>query len=239
MSKAVSISKFIRAIRQLPSDEPRVWPGKWYQTQKQHWLGWLGEYHGPGAYGRKTGIRRDAAYAYNHIVEPEMLRWLMKAAGVQLGLVEAAKRAARRGKTMQEKSAAIRQHVPWESILEALWDVEKKGAKKETSKTRASVPTNMLTMNLHRDFFADILAQPRRKAIEYRKASPFWLRRLERVGPAPFNLRILNGMLPPVPEAIVRVNKVVLNKQTKEIELHLGRVLQTKHWNRKQERPSR
>ena len=32
-----------------------------------------------------------------------------------------------------------------------------------------------------------------------------------KVGPAPFNLRMLNGMHPPVPEATVRVTKVVRN----------------------------
>jgi hypothetical protein len=25
----------------------------WYASQKQHWLGWLGDYASPGAYGRK------------------------------------------------------------------------------------------------------------------------------------------------------------------------------------------
>jgi hypothetical protein len=28
--------------------------GVWYNSQKQHWTGWLGEYDGPGAYSRKT-----------------------------------------------------------------------------------------------------------------------------------------------------------------------------------------
>lgn len=25
----------------------------WYSSQKEHWLGWLAEYSGPGAYGRQ------------------------------------------------------------------------------------------------------------------------------------------------------------------------------------------
>jgi hypothetical protein len=26
----------------------------WYRTQKEHWLGWLREYNGPGYYSRQT-----------------------------------------------------------------------------------------------------------------------------------------------------------------------------------------
>jgi len=48
--------------------------------QKEHWLGWLGAHHGPGAYGRKSNAKRNAMYAYNHIVEFKMLLWLMEAA---------------------------------------------------------------------------------------------------------------------------------------------------------------
>lgn len=34
----------------------RVWSPErvWYTSQKEHWLGWLSEYDGPGAYDRKT-----------------------------------------------------------------------------------------------------------------------------------------------------------------------------------------
>lgn len=94
-----------------------------------------------------------------------------------------------------------------------------------------------LVMNIKRDFFAAILAQPRRKAIEYRDLTDYWLDRLERVGKAPFNLRLLNGMTPPVPEATVRVNKVVIKERTESIEFHLGRVIEVAHWDRKLERP--
>jgi len=38
----------------------------WYQSQKEHWRGWLAEYHGPGYYGRKNS-RRTAEFVYNHI----------------------------------------------------------------------------------------------------------------------------------------------------------------------------
>lgn len=73
MERQVTISQFIQAIRRLPSDPPVDSPQTWYRTQKEHWLGWLGDYEGPGAYKRKTGVKRDAKYAYNHIVCPELL----------------------------------------------------------------------------------------------------------------------------------------------------------------------
>lgn len=100
-----------------------------------------------------------------------------------------------------------------------------------------SVPT--LVANIKRQFFAAILAQPRRKSIEYRHLTDYWENRLAKVGKPPFNLRLLNGMTPPVPEATVRVTKVVRKKSTKTIELHLGEVLDIKHWDRRKECPKK
>src|SRR6266568_1474255 len=94
MEDRVSITHFISAVQQLPSDQPKVDPQKWYKTQKEHWLGWLRAYHGPGAYGRQTTKTRDAKFAYNHIMEPRMLLWLVEAAGVKSELVTAARRAS-------------------------------------------------------------------------------------------------------------------------------------------------
>ena len=103
--------------------------------------------------------------------------------------------------------------------------------------TKYRKPT--LVVNIKRPFFAAILAQPRRKGIEYRDMSDYWERRLEKVGKPPFNLRLINGMTPPMPEATVRVTKVIRKKSTKEIELHLGKVLSVKHWDRKKECPTK
>ena len=102
---------------------------------------------------------------------------------------------------------------------------------------RYAAPT--LVINITRNFFTEILALPRRKPIEYRNMTDYWLRRLERVGPAPFNLRMLNGMTPPIPEATVRVTKVVRRESTGTLEFHLGRVVEVRHWDRKRERPAR
>jgi hypothetical protein len=95
-----------------------------------------------------------------------------------------------------------------------------------------------LVMNIKREFFASMLAIPSRKNIEYRELSPYWKTRLAKVGPAPFNLRLLNGMLPPVPEALIRVERVVFNNKEHEIELHLGEVVQVINWDRQLEMPT-
>jgi hypothetical protein len=99
--------------------------------------------------------------------------------------------------------------------------------------------TPTLVVNIKRQFFAAILSQPRRQFIEHRALSDYWVRRLEKAGKPPFNLRMLNGMTPPVPEATIQVIKVVRSKKNQEIELHLGRVLDVKHWDRKKERPTK
>jgi hypothetical protein len=99
--------------------------------------------------------------------------------------------------------------------------------------TKYSTPT--LVVNIKREYFAAILAQPRRQHIEHRALSDYWETRLSKVGKPPFNLRMLNGMTPPVPEATVQVVKVVRKKNKGEIELHLGKVISVKHWDRMKE----
>jgi hypothetical protein len=121
LTESVNIAKFIKAIERLPSDKPQIRPGIWYKTQKQHWLGWLKEYHGPGAYGRNSRIQRDAEFAYNHIVNYKMLTWIAKAAGVSPELVRKAEVTSARAKTLMGKSAAVRKLVPWQLLRAALF----------------------------------------------------------------------------------------------------------------------
>jgi hypothetical protein len=125
MTKEISIKKFILAIQKLPSDKPQNHPGKWYKTQKEHWLGWLREYDGPGAYDRLVTKKRNAQFAYNHIVESKMLLWLIQAAGVKKNLVKLAKSACDQATTMHQKSAAIRKHVSWDVLERALWRLDR------------------------------------------------------------------------------------------------------------------
>ncbi len=95
----------------------------------------------------------------------------------------------------------------------------------------------ILTMNIARKWFVAILARPRRKSIEYRKMSPFWERRLAAVGDGRFKPRLLNGMLPPMPEALILVDRLERDDRLAEFRLHLGRVLSVKHWDRDRECP--
>lgn len=121
MRGSISVRKFRQAIAALPSDRPGVVPGIWYTTQKEHWLGWLAQYHGSGAYGRRPQAGHDARYAYNHIVNPQMLLWLSRACGVPRAVVQAAALEAAQKSTLMAQAAAIRRQVPWSEIEARLW----------------------------------------------------------------------------------------------------------------------
>jgi hypothetical protein len=101
---------------------------------------------------------------------------------------------------------------------------------------KRDVPT--VTLNIKWRFFAEILGWPRRKSIEHREIKAFWDRRLRGLSGKRFKLRLLNGMIPPVPEATIAVRTFIRNTHAGKYELHLGRVLCVKHWNRKRERPA-
>jgi len=121
MTKEITIEQFRNTIKKLPSDEPKVQPGIWYKTQQEHWLGWLKEYRGQGAYGRKGGKNREAKFAYNHVVNYQMLTWIIDAARVDPRLVKKAKSIIDNKKTMQANAGAVRKIVPWEMLAAALW----------------------------------------------------------------------------------------------------------------------
>jgi len=120
----ITIKEFIKAINSLPEDEKKEQEGVWYLSQKEHWLGWLDDYLGPGAYGRKNW-NRDAKFAYNHVVCPELLLYLVRAIPLQPDQVEAAEIAYKSGSTFMAKAGAIRKIVPWSDIYRALWAKEK------------------------------------------------------------------------------------------------------------------
>lgn len=133
--RKVPVAEFRRAITRLPADKPAAYPGKTYRTQKQHWINWLTYYNTEGAYDRQPGKNRDARYAYNHIVEPKMLLWLIPAAGVTRSLVRAASEAGRKPGTMMAQSAAIRRVVPWAVVEAALWPAKAKNRTDGTGET--------------------------------------------------------------------------------------------------------
>jgi hypothetical protein len=92
----------------------------WYDTQHEHWLGWLEGYKGPGGYERKNWSR-SAEFVYNHIVNPQMLIYLAEATDIKRSMLRAASKAAfARATTMGSMSGAIRGVIPWDTIHAAL-----------------------------------------------------------------------------------------------------------------------
>ena len=104
--------------RAMPAHAPTA---TWYSDQKEHWLGWLQQYDGPGAYGRKSWVGRDSQYVYNHIQCAQMLLWLAEASGVPRGDVRAASDAVlAAGPSSARRCAALRRAIPWEAVEQAL-----------------------------------------------------------------------------------------------------------------------
>jgi hypothetical protein len=120
--------QLIRKIKALPERAPHteglekllLKRPHWYASQKEHWLGWLGGYEGPGYYGRKH-FNRDAEFAYNHCGCPPMALWLGEAAGIHEELVrKVAKSATQANDTFSAKCAAIRRVITWSNIEHVL-----------------------------------------------------------------------------------------------------------------------
>jgi hypothetical protein len=81
----------LRAVRRLSATMPesdRLDKGG-YQTHKDHWIGWLSEYDGPGYYGR-SDWNVDARTVYQRLNNGRMIVWLNEAAGERPALVRTA-----------------------------------------------------------------------------------------------------------------------------------------------------
>jgi len=85
-----------------------------------------------------------------------------------------------------------------------------------------------ITTTIKREWLAEIIAGTKR--IEYRQIKPYWTKRLNGIR-TPFELRLRNGMNPPVPEVTVLVHMVTTNRREREYELHIKRILRFKHWD--------
>ena len=91
----------------------------WYVTQQEHWLGWLREQDGPGAYGRKGLGRKSAEQVYNRINCAPMLVWLAEAVRVpQPDLKRACRAVVAAPDVGSAQCAAFRAVVPW-SVIDA------------------------------------------------------------------------------------------------------------------------
>lgn len=111
--------QLLRIVRRLPASTPiadTIKPPARYKTHKEHWIGWLSEYDGPGFYGRKNP-NRDARYIWNHIQNVGMLIWLAEAVGVSPPDVARAYTHSlpdgRHAFTVARQCKAARRAVPW------------------------------------------------------------------------------------------------------------------------------
>lgn len=89
-----------------------------------------------------------------------------------------------------------------------------------------------ITTTIKREWFSLIVS--RQKRVEFRQDKPYWRRRLEGIE-TPFSLRLINGMRPDSPRLTVTVVRV--SKRRGCYELHLGRVREVMHWDRKKNQP--
>ncbi len=93
-----------------------------------------------------------------------------------------------------------------------------------------------ITTTIEREWLAEIIAGT--KKIEYRQIKPYWTKRLAKVS-MPFELRLLNGMNPPVPEVTVLIHRINKDRRAGEYRLHIKKVLGFKHWDKRRRKPKR
>ena len=67
-----------------------------------------------------------------------------------------------------------------------------------------------ITTTIERQWLAEIIAGT--KKIGYRQIKPYWTKRFAKVS-EPFELRLLNGMNPPVPEVTVLIHRITKDRR--------------------------
>jgi hypothetical protein len=75
-------------------------------------------------------------------------------------------------------------------------------------------------------------------AAGYRQIKPYWTKRFAKVS-LPFELRLLNGMNPPVSEVTVLIHLIIRDRRAGEYRLHIKKVLNFKHWDKRRQKPKR
>jgi hypothetical protein len=103
-------------------------------------------------------------------------------------------------------------------------------------KTTMRKSNDRITTTIEREWLAEIIAGT--KEIEYRQIKPYWTKRFAKVS-MPFELRLLNGMNPPVPEVTVLIHRITKDRRAGEYRLHIKKVLGFKHWDKRRQKPKR
>ncbi|MGC0366588.1 hypothetical protein ABH922_004572 [Rhodococcus sp. 27YEA15] len=125
----MEVAELLAVIEKLPAEQPVTdeFEGRgtagtvWYSSQKQHLLGFWGEYNTPGTYNRKY-TTHDAKFAYNHLRCAPGLLWLAEALGEDRAVLERGVEAiVAAGPNGSSRCAAFRMVVPW-SRIESLID---------------------------------------------------------------------------------------------------------------------
>jgi hypothetical protein len=91
-----------------------------------------------------------------------------------------------------------------------------------------------VTTTIERQWLAEIIAGT--KKVEYREIKPYWTKRFTKVS-VPFELRLLNGMIRPVPEVTVLIHKITNDRRAGSYKLHIKKVLRFKHWDKRLQKP--
>ncbi len=91
-----------------------------------------------------------------------------------------------------------------------------------------------ITTTIEREWLAQIIAGT--KKIEYRQIKLYWTKRFRKVA-LPFELRLLNGMTPPVPEVTVLIHKITKDRRAGDYQLHIKKVLGFEHWDKRRQKP--
>ena len=125
MIRQYSINELILVVQRLPSRMPlsEQLDKSSYDTHQDHWLGWAGEYNGPGFYGRSDTSVTDARTLYNRLSCAEMMIWLLEAAGESPPLIRVTIREMemRGNGRAQTKAKIVRDRHPWERAASLLF----------------------------------------------------------------------------------------------------------------------
>lgn len=119
-----TIPELLLAIRRLPTVAPQseTLHKSGYDSHKAHWMGWLGEYDGPGYYGRSSWDV-DARSVYQRLNCGQMIVWLNEAAGAPARTVaQAITQIQWQGGGNAAREAKIaRSFFPWEQTAMLLF----------------------------------------------------------------------------------------------------------------------
>ena len=113
------LARIERMPETMPISDLVPWP-RCYISHKDHWMGWLREYNGPGFYGRSNSDR-DARFIWMHVQNLGMILWLAEAAGTAPDLVHGARLRSHGNGNAARQTALARSVLPWGPLASLIW----------------------------------------------------------------------------------------------------------------------